>query len=474
MRISEYFHLGKGQAELDFIDVDIEGDMPLFLDPFFLSIREDRWSISASSTIKSFFQRTIDLIRDGQADQARRLFENLHEPNSTCLGLSRGRPRGRGVGPENTSDIFDRMLQSRAVDTGLIEHLEDNHLFVENFGKDKLSDMTTNIIRKHLIDYTETQCSLHGMPLTRTPSGFYWNPATSSWEAAYVNSLVIDGRIILLVPKGIVSYTIQYTPDRYYQHFVLNFLQNEHLRMKSALVDRRRDGTRFVTKKSIREQNPFSKEFLRDFTTRHPEVLARFKEATRQKPLSNSELADINIQQLAQVLIDRLVAIPTGSDSASEYHKHILGIVELLFYPSLINPRKEVPINEGRKRIDITFDNGADEGVFKRLSEHHGIPCPYIMMECKNYSSDPANPELDQLNGRFSPNRGKVGLMLCRTMDNVPLFLNRCRDTFRDSGNLIIPLTDVDVIDMLRELRSFTNEGVERLLTDKVRSVVMG
>jgi hypothetical protein len=34
MKVSEAFTLGKAQAELDFVDVDLERDVPLFVDPF--------------------------------------------------------------------------------------------------------------------------------------------------------------------------------------------------------------------------------------------------------------------------------------------------------------------------------------------------------------------------------------------------------------------------------------------------------
>lgn len=474
MRISQIFDLKKTQAELDFIDIDINQDTPLFIDPFFLSLRTDRWSIDANRTIKDFFQKVIELIRQNHIREAKLLFRHLHEPNTTCLGMSRGTPMGRGVGRGDTDDIFDSIIQSRAIQTGLIQDLEDNFLFVDGFGKDKLSDMTTNIITNHLIEYTQNQCALHKIPLSRNlPSGFYWDRRHSQWEQVYTEVLVIEGRKILLVPKGIVSFCRDYTPYKYYNHFVLNFMQNEHLQMNSTLIQQRKDGTRFVTKKDIMGRNPFSKEFIADFSQRNPEVLNNFRRKTKTFSLNNDEITDINIKALCQFLVSDLQEIPAGTENATAFHRLVSGILEVIFYPNLIYPTLEKEIHQGRKRIDLTFDNAAIDGVFYRLSHNMGIPCQYIMVECKNYSTDIHNPELDQLAGRFSPNRGQVGFVVCRTIDNYNLFLNRCKDTYRDKRGLIIPLTDRDLINLLNNHNERNSDYSEHFFSDIIRNIMM-
>lgn len=161
MKISQTFNLNKSQAELDFVDIDVNEDIPLFIDPFFISIRSDNWSIEVNRTIKDFFQKVINLIRQNNIREGKELFRHLHEPNTTCLGMSKGVPQGKGVGKRDTDDIFESIVQSRAIQTGLIQDIEDNLLFVDQFGKDKLSDMTTNIITKHVIEYTQEQCKLN-------------------------------------------------------------------------------------------------------------------------------------------------------------------------------------------------------------------------------------------------------------------------------------------------------------------------
>ncbi|MNX30960.1 hypothetical protein D3C86_611360 [compost metagenome] len=101
------------------------------------------------------------------------------------------------------------------------------------------------------------------------------------------------------------------------------------------------------------------------------------------------------------------------------------------------------------------------------------IPCQYIMVECKNYSSDPKNPELDQLGGRFSPNRGKVGFLLCRTIENMDLFINRCKDTYKDDRGLIIPFTDVDIINVLENYSDWNNDFIEAYISNRVRQITI-
>jgi len=474
MRISQKYNLDKTQAELDFVDIDPEEDITLFLDPFFLSKRQDNWSIEAARTIRSFFQRVVNTIRRGAEKEAKELFQHLHEPNSTCLGMSIGNPRGRGVGNTDTDKIYDSLLRSRAIQTGLVQDIEDNVLFVENFGKDKLSDMTTNIITKHLIEYTQNQCNLHNIPLRPgTSSGYYWNRNTNEWETAYTDMLVIDGKKILLVPKGIVSFSKAYTPDTYYNRFVLDFLQNEYIRIQSALVQQKKNGTPYVTKKSLSKEHPLSKEFLRNFTREHPEILDDFKEQLEVEPLTNREISPISIKQVIQSLITRLQAIPSGTNDASAYHNIIIGILEIIFYPSLINPIKEKEIHQGRKRIDITFDNAAKKGIFKRLPDNQNIPCNYIFIECKNYSRDVTNPELDQMGGRFSVGRNQVGFIVCRSIDNMNLFLDRCQDTFKDGRGLIIPLVDKDLIDLLQNYNDYNQEYSEQFFTNRIRNITL-
>lgn len=474
MKISKQFLLNKSQAELDFVDIDFTTDTPLFLDPFFLSKKTDNWSNQATLTLRNFFQRVIDLIRAGNENEAKELFDHLHEPNTTCLGLSRGNPQGKGVGAGDTDKIYESLLRSRAIQSGLIQDIEDNVLFVDNFGKDKLSDMTTNIITKHLIEYTQNQCRLHNIPLLGgVSSGFFWNSIQGEWESEHTEMLVINGRKILLVPKGIVSFCKAYVPDRYYNQFVLDFLQNENIRMNSALVQRRKGGTRYVTKKSLKEANPPSKEFLRRFTREHPEILRQFKDELEVSSLANIEFTEFNFRAVAASLITRLNAIPTGTASANDFHNIIIGILELIFYPHLINPIKEREIHDGRKRIDLVFDNASQSGIFRRLSENHNIPCPYIFVECKNYTKDVANPELDQLGGRFSVNRGQVGFLVCRSIDNMPLFIQRCKDTFNDGRGLIVPLTDEDLTTLLNIYNDWNWQPIEQFLSDRIRKVTI-
>jgi len=481
MKISEIYNLNKSQFELDFVDIDINKDTALFLDPHFLSVRSDRWSTNCAGAIRDFFQHIINLVNSRRIAEARNKFGFLGEPNETCLGLSEGRPKGRGVGSSDANKIFESILRSRAIQTGIVEDLEDTIIFVDNIGKDKLSDMTTNIIKKYLIEYTQSQCELWNIEMQdNVPSGHFWNIDEKEWDNIYTRMLIIDDRKILLVPKGIVSYSEDYVPQKYHRHFVLNFLKDEHLRINSALVQRKKLKSgkvkRYVTKKDLEEKvAPLNKDFLRRFTEDHIEVFDDFKNniAGNQYSLSNEEFGEINSEEVINHLIESLRNLPSGREDAERYHKLIYGILEFIFYPSLICPKIEQEIHQGRKRIDITFDNAAQEGFFNDLHRVHRLPCQYIFIECKNYSSDPTNPELDQLAGRFGPNKGEFGFLLCRTIEDMDLFLRRCSDTYDDNRGLIIPLVDSDLENILDGYKEGIDNPEDLVFRDRLRAVAL-
>lgn len=480
MKISKHFKLNKSQYELDFVDINTNEDLPLFLDPYYLSIRNDSWSLNATRTIQSFFSHFLTLMKNNQEGLARELFSHLHEPNETCLGMSIGVPSGRGIGTQDASDIFESIIESQAITSGVLEHLEDTRIFVEGVGKDKISDMTTNIIRKDLVTYTQNQCRLLGIELSQNvPTGDMWDKVNNRWINEYDDMLIINNKKILLVPKSIVSYAKKYTPEYYTNHFVLNFLQHEHLQLNTVLVQRRtlKDGTEkvFVTKKSIKDTTNFTKEYLKNFTIQHPDIFRKFKDELPDEisEVSQHEFASEDIYAIVDYLIETLNGIDTGATEATNYHKTVTGILELIFYPYLVSPIVENEIHDGRKRIDITFDNASEAGFFYRLSNTYNIPSQFIHVECKNYSKDVANPELDQLAGRFSPNRGKFGLMLCRTIDNMERFLNRCTDTYSDNRGLIIPLVDEDLIYLMKEIKLDRRENIDSFLMERYRNIAL-
>lgn len=116
----------------------------------------------------------------------------------------------------------------------------------------------------------------------------------------------------------------------------------------------------------------------------------------------------------------------------------------------MIDPQVEQALHQGRKRVDIGYTNTARSGLFAWLIQHC-IPCQHLFAECKNYTGDPANPELDQLSGRYSPLRGQVGLLVCRTFSDKALFLQRCKDTAQDRRGFCLPLDDDDFAELVTD-----------------------
>lgn len=401
MQISERLGLKRTQPELDFVDIELTTDTPLFLDPAAFYEGEGAFAESCSRDIEQFFEAVLHAAGTEDWELGLRLLRGLREPDEIQMGFSSGVPRGKGVGDKQAEQIFEAMFRSRAVQSGLIRDLNDALIFVPGIGPDKVSDITTNIVRRHLITYTQTQFELYGKSInTYMPTGLLWDSVEADWRESYDYIPVVDNRKILLVPKRYVKYAKDFSQAgrRYYDGFVANFIRTRELSNMGRLVRFRelKDGTKIphVYKEDIERDTPRDKSSVADFSMKRPDVYEKFKASFfRHNPMSVSSIiaaqgGDFREIEFSKHAVTALAAIPPGARTASDYQSLIVGLLHFLLYPNLTNPILERPINDQRKRIDISFENAAAGGVFARLRQDPFFLAREVMVECKNYTHD--------------------------------------------------------------------------------------
>lgn len=451
-RVSEYYRLGRTQGTLDFVDVDTVNDIRVYVDPGLIRYLEDDWGKQCLKMLETFFDSVIDSVRSNDKRRTVYLLSQLREPNETHLGISRGPSAGRGFGSKMGAAFAQKLAESEAAKTGLIQDLEDTAFFIDGVDMDIVSDVTTNIIRGPLITYTQQMAELFDIPLEEgVVSGPVWNPNTLEWENGFTELPTPDGNKLLLVPKMIVRRSMHMSRGEYYRNHLVPVLQEEEAKVAlRGLADTVRSRSKvIVTKKQIKQKYGSTKPDVTRETLKRPSVYEHYRAVKREvapQPLSHRELSDTadtpmpDYEQLLRAALD----VPPGKPDATRYHDAVEALLTAIFYPSLSMSDKESEIHDGRKRIDITYTNTARDGFFRYLTRHR-IQSRYVFVECKNYGKDVTNPELDQLSSRFSTLRGEFGILSCRSFKDKDLFLRRCRDTARDGRGYVIALDDEDL-----------------------------
>jgi hypothetical protein len=211
---------------------------------------------------------------------------------------------------------------------------------------------------------------------------------------------------------------------------------------------------RLYSKSSI---NPFGNALTRAALNREIPRDSSIEDPLKIKPKRLERTPESNIVRpdppalsLEGKYSTQLSKIPPGPKHAGAFHSLVLAIFKYLFMPNRIRRmKKEHDLFEGRKRIDIMCRTGK-EGFFSDLHNDYEINAPYVIVECKNYSTDIANPEFDQLLGRLSTRRGQFGMIICRNLGDRNAVIKRCRDANSgDSKRYVIVLSDDDLKKLL-------------------------
>lgn len=472
-KFTEYFGLQVEQDELDFLDIYAHQDIALFLDPFGISAMKTKWSKECENQIATYFQYLLDSIKVGDKQTIKKLLSALHEVNEVALGYSQNAPSGRGIGPKQAEEIQFAFENSEAAKSGDIKDIADCALLIPGINRDKISDITCNILKKQLIEFTKEQCNLYSIPTKRVPiSAFDFE--TLKFKSYFDNLPVVNGKPKILLPITSVRQDPELSKDKYYRNFVLEFLRAEHSHAGDSLASVLKNGTIKVTIADLKQKYPMGTDFLYDFTKKNPKILEKYKEELRRTALKGEK---VKLEPKKRILtsderINILKKIKPGTQEATNFHKISFDNLIEIFGNRLYDPKGEVEINDGRKRIDIVFNNNS-KGFFYQLNALNKIHCPKIFVECKNYGKELGNPEIDQLQARFSNQRGMFGILLCRTIENREKMIQRCKDVMHDRKGYIIVLEDNDMEYLLKLKEKKDEEKIDQFMNQKLDEIIM-
>jgi hypothetical protein len=395
------------QYEVDFVIPRVGIDLPLGIDPFLLFKSRDSQFRQLHVSLLNAFNAGILATRNNDLTTARYLF-NFPEVSAIGMGYTRKGKRGSGVGSYLTDLILQTLTGSPSLKERGVRHVEEMQLLSAGIGPDRISDISANVLKRFLIDYTQRQCAIWGIPTKPgVPVSHIYNESKQAWEDSYEDLPVsaIDGSGILLVPRRLVRTLPWINYD--------DFIRTEF----SAYLAARRDQFARV---SIRlGELPDEKKFKakpavvtvtkKDIGLVERYVRSREAQAADAKPTLDYIGEDACKE--AEVLKERLSNIPPGRESAREYQYTTLEILNYLFNPDLIAGEPEVRTIDGTERRDIIFTNDSDESFWEYVrNAHDGI---LLMFETKNMEAldiSAINQTATYLGDRI----GRLGIIVTR------------------------------------------------------------
>jgi hypothetical protein len=342
---SDFFDVGRETMRAyGVFDVSLINDLPMCIDPFLLfnSGKPEYRALHDEMIRYLMFLRDKSIASelDKGSMYAWYIFKEVKQ---NWLGFSLSGNRGRGLGPDFAVALH-RIFNTTFKDFGEEKipdspHFEKLTLFDSGVGKDNVSDFTTNLIKKYLLDYTQEFTSQHINPaLTKefAVARAYFNYKTETWASKVYRLPAFDGDFVLLTPEDLLTKDdlwinqhdlvgdydeiVESIENVQLRSQINNYFSNELSRMLAVKEQRRREllAKKRKSKKFIRFLKPLEpSEADRKLARlsaihRFPQIIDYYlavKEdhGEEASQLSRDNVAQINTQFVSQV--QNLVAL---------------------------------------------------------------------------------------------------------------------------------------------------------------------
>ena len=214
-----------GHKNFDFVDVALNKDNLLFIDPCLIENWDNAWAKKAMCTINSFFSEFYSAYRNDDRVLKCNLLNHAREQNATRLGYGRG-DNGKGNTPEGLMNDF-MPLESLIHKINTIGIPQDLTVFIPGFAEDGFSDLLTNIIHSELNDFTLMQMKKYNIAPNGTTVFYYWDSSLRNWKKLESPCYRYENGELVLVPKQIVRKKYLFGIGQYFSRIILERKQSE-------------------------------------------------------------------------------------------------------------------------------------------------------------------------------------------------------------------------------------------------------
>ena len=241
----------------DYLNISIEEDTLQYIDPNLIKVISNRevgkvatLAQRAQEQIDVFFEKIIDIHLSDFSDtqkrnEFRKLFSHFSEPHHLRLGFSQKGNTGKGTTASELINLFmnEDILSIILNDDGLT--IPQKAPLIRNFGDDKLSDLTSNIIMYVIIDFNKSM--IQSFPemksfLSKETVTYYYFSTNGIWETYDFTPFLFDGNKTLLVPKLFTTYNQTSSLDL----MIRVYIEEEIIRLQ-----KQRNTTKKMTKKQF-------------------------------------------------------------------------------------------------------------------------------------------------------------------------------------------------------------------------------
>jgi|GEM_PF-1315790 hypothetical protein len=220
---TQVFDIKIKEKDLDFFDVNLKFDSPLFIDPFLLKNSSNQMEKNLFGRFGLFFKKAIAELRryDIGNEKEKEYFLDyitFKECKPLYLGFTVESNGGHGPAEHLAENLFNFFI-----DVSLKKVIEDETLYPsnklnpmalalvsKNIGPDSISDLSASLILDYLITYTQNICKQYGIGgeiIKSLPIPRYFNFDTQEWvEGGYADlpENPYNNQGIILVPKRLL------------------------------------------------------------------------------------------------------------------------------------------------------------------------------------------------------------------------------------------------------------------------------